>query len=147
MKRILWLFSLSFIVLACKVEPQEIAYGHDGCHFCKMTIVDPQHAAQIVTTKGKVFKYDAIECMLNHHKNWDQAPVALYLVTDYDQPRLLINAQDAHFLISEAIPSPMGGFLSAFGDVAVRNQVLAESGGAAHTWESLIKSFNLQNSE
>ena len=29
-----------------------------------MTIVDRQHAAEAVTSKGKVFKFDAIECMV-----------------------------------------------------------------------------------
>ena len=29
---------------------------------------DPQHAAQIVTTKGKAYKYDAAECMINDLK-------------------------------------------------------------------------------
>ena len=82
-----------------------------------MTIVDPKHAAQIVTTKGKAFKYDAIECMLNHLKAWDQAPVELYLVSDYSDSHKLIDAHVAHYLISEDISSPMGANLSAFGNL------------------------------
>ena len=50
---------------ACTVAPVPINFGSDGCHFCKMTIVDKQHAAELVTSKGKAYKYDAIECMID----------------------------------------------------------------------------------
>ena len=40
---------LLLLTTGCKVEPKPIAYGKEGCHFCSMTIVDQQHAAQIVT--------------------------------------------------------------------------------------------------
>ena len=30
-----------------------------------MTIVDPRYGAELVTTKGKVYKYDAVECLIN----------------------------------------------------------------------------------
>lgn len=42
------------LLWSCSIAPEPINYGQDGCHFCKMTIVDKVHAAEIVTTKGKV---------------------------------------------------------------------------------------------
>ena len=116
MKKSWLLISLIVFLISCEVASQEIHYGSDGCSFCKMTIVDSKHAAQLVTTKGKAFNYDAIECMVNHLKEWDQAPIELYLVVDYANPKTLIDAQKAHYLISESIPSPMGANLSAFGE-------------------------------
>ena len=144
MKKIYWLFSLCFLIWACEIKPQEIKYGHDGCHFCKMTIVDTRHAAEIVTNKGKTFKYDAIECMLNDLQVWDEAPVALYLVSDYDQPKALIDATKAHYLISESIPSPMGAFLTAFENRHVRDRIKTEKGGEVHSWHTLLKNFDLE---
>ncbi len=64
MKFVLLLLSLLFFVVGCSVEESPINYGKDACNFCKMNIVDKQHAAEIVTSKGKPFKYDAIECMV-----------------------------------------------------------------------------------
>ena len=52
-KLIQLLIPILLITVSCKVEPDEIEYGKDGCHFCKMTIVDNQHAAELVTAKGK----------------------------------------------------------------------------------------------
>lgn len=143
MKKIWWLFSLSFLVWACEVKPQEISYGHDGCHYCKMTIVDTQHAAEIVTTKGKAFKYDAIECMLNDLHSWDETPVALYLVSDYSRPKELIDATKAFYLISESIPSPMGAFLTAFGNEQNRDGAKMEKGGDVYSWDTLLENFDL----
>ncbi len=99
---------LLVLCLSCSIGPKSIDYGHVGCHFCSMTIVDQQHAAQLVTQKGKVFNFDAIECMLNQLKKEDQSEIALFLVNDYEQPGELVDATKATYLISENIPSPMG---------------------------------------
>ena len=64
MKSIFILTISLVLIISCKVEESPINYGQDACKFCKMTIVDKQHAAEIVTKKGKPFKYDAIECMV-----------------------------------------------------------------------------------
>ena len=53
-------FLFLLLTSSCNVGPQPISYGSDGCHFCSMTIVDRQHAAEIVTDKGKGFKFDRI---------------------------------------------------------------------------------------
>jgi copper chaperone NosL len=141
MKKTWLLISLLVFVFSCDVKPQEIAYGSDACHFCKMTIVDTKHAAQLVTEKGKSFKYDAIECMLNHLNEWDQAPVKYYLVTDYANPKVLIDASSANYLMSEAIPSPMGANLTAFENPIVREQTIQKSGGDILNWEQLQQGF------
>lgn len=132
---------LGFFVNACKVEPQSIVYGSDGCHFCSMTIVDQQHAAQIVTKKGKAFKFDASECMMNHLKEIDEAEIELFLVNDYSTPSELIDATQATYIISKGISSPMGAFLTAFSDEAAADYVQKENGGELFTWSELQEKF------
>ena len=46
---------LMLLFFSCNVSPKPIEYGSDGCHYCKMTIVDKVHAAEMVTKKGKVY--------------------------------------------------------------------------------------------
>ena len=138
----IFLFLLIFGINSCNIGPKPIAYGSDGCHFCKMTIVDQQHAAQLVTKKGKVYKYDASECMLNQLPEFKTEDIALLLVNDYDNPGKLIDATTATFLISENIPSPMGEFLSAFKSKEVAKKTQMENGGELFTWEELKKRFN-----
>ncbi|MDE3742588.1 nitrous oxide reductase accessory protein NosL [Maribacter polysaccharolyticus] len=133
-----------FSLVSCTVGPKPIDYGSDGCHYCSMTIVDRQHASEIVTQKGKVFKFDAVECMLNHMKDVDIATIGLFLVNDYQNPGELINAEEATFLISESIPSPMGEYLSAFSSRKSAGQIEAENNGQLYTWEELKARFKIE---
>ena len=126
---------------SCNIGPAPINYGSDGCHYCSMTIVDKQHAAEFVTQKGKVFKFDATECMMNYLKEIDKTTVALYLVNDYDAPGELINATEATYLISKNIPSPMGEFLTAFKSKEVAERVHAANQGVLLSWAELQDRF------
>ncbi len=131
--------TLLLLFFSCNVKPQAIDYGNDGCHFCKMTIVDKVHAAEIVTKKGKVYKFDATECMVNFTKEFNTSEIQLYLSNNYKDPETLIDATQATFLISENIPSPMGAFLSAFKSKEEAIKMQAEKGGKLYTWDQLLK--------
>ena len=130
------------MLVSCNVSPQAIDYGSDGCHFCKMTIVDKVHAAEIVTKKGKVYKFDATECMINFMNDFDASEIELYLSNNYTEPEQLIDAQKATFLISKNIPSPMGAYLSAFKNKADAEKMQSEKGGDLYSWEELLVHFN-----
>ncbi|HMC01086.1 MAG TPA: nitrous oxide reductase accessory protein NosL [Flavobacteriaceae bacterium] len=130
--------ALLLLLLSCNVSPQAIDYGNDGCHYCKMTIVDKVHAAEIVTKKGKVYKFDATECMINFMKEFDTSEIELYLSNIYTEPEVLIDATKATFLISENIPSPMGAYLSAFKNKSGAEKVQNEKGGTLYTWNELL---------
>ncbi|HET8736955.1 MAG TPA: nitrous oxide reductase accessory protein NosL [Pricia sp.] len=134
-------FLMVLLLLSCNISPEPIQYGSDGCHYCSMTIVDRQHAAQFVTEKGRAYKFDAIECMMNHFQTVDGAQVALFRVNAYEFPGELIDATEATYLISRKIPSPMGEFLSAFGKEANAEQAQREKGGDLYTWQELKERF------
>ena len=133
------ILSLLIVLYNCNVSPKPIDYGNDGCHFCKMTIVDKVHAAEVVTKKGKVYKFDATECMINFMEEFDTSEIELYLSNNYTEPEELIDATKATFLISKNVPSPMGAYLSAFNNKADAEKVLKEKGGDLYTWESLLE--------
>jgi copper chaperone NosL len=120
------------------VSPKPIDYGNDGCHFCKMTIVDKVHAAEIVTNKGKVYKFDATECMVNFKENFDTSEIKFYLSNNYSEPEVLTDATKATFLISKNIPSPMGAFLSAFKNKEDAQKMQSEQSGTLYTWDELL---------
>jgi len=134
-------FSLLVFFSSCNVSPQAINYGSDGCHYCKMTIVDKVHAAEIVTRKGKVYKFDSSECMINFLKEFDSSEIELYLVNSFTEPEKLINATKATFLISQNIPSPMGAFLTAFKNEGEAIKIKSEKGGNIYSWQELLKHF------
>lgn len=133
--------ALLFILTSCNVGPQAIDYGYDGCHFCKMTIVDKLHAAEIVTNKGKIYKFDASECMINFMKEFEASDIELYLTNIYTEPETLVDATKATFLISKNVPSPMGAFLTAFKSKEDAQKVQEEKGGTLYTWNELLVHF------
>lgn len=131
------------LLAACTPQPKPIRFGADACSFCKMNIVDRQHAAEIVTKKGKVYMYDAIECMLQDQQV-GEADVALYLVMDYNRPGEFTDATTAAFLISKNIPSPMGANLSAFQTNEAAGKAKEGHEGEIFTWDGIRERFAKQ---
>ncbi len=129
---------LLLIFSSCNVSPKPIEYGSDGCHFCKMTIVDKVHAAEFVTKKGKVYKFDATECMVNYFDEFDTSEIELYLTNYFSKPEAFTDATKATFLISKNIPSPMGAFLTAFENKSEAEKVQTEKGGKLYSWPELL---------
>lgn len=142
---ILILFTTLFLS-SCSVEPQPINYGSDACEFCKMTIVENRWAAEIVTVKGKAYKYDAIECMMNYMNRNDikSDGLALLLVDDYSQPGVLIDATKATYIKCEAIPSPMGAFLSSLNNADAAQAIVDEKGGEIFDFKELKSRYEVK---
>jgi len=128
------------ILWSCEISPKKINYGQEHCNYCEMTIVDRQHAAQIVTDKGKVFNFDAIECMI-HYYSTSNPTTAFISVNDYTTPDKFIDAQLATYIISPEIPSPMGANLSAVVSEEKAQSILKNKEGYYLNWTQLL---NLQ---
>lgn len=144
MKQFLFLGIITLFFASCNVSPQPIEYGADACHFCNMTIVDRQHASQIVTSKGKAFKYDAIECMVHSlQDDLKDDEIGLYLVTDFDQPGKLIDGATASYLISEKLQSPMGANLSAFLNEEAAQKAQNKFTGKVYSWKEIQEYLKL----
>lgn len=141
MKKILYLFMLGLLT-ACSNEPQPIDYGNDNCNFCEMTIVSQAYSAQAVSQKGKQYKYDAIECMVNDQleHNYD---MAVNLVANFEQPGTMIEVDSARFVINDSIKSPMGGNLAAFKN---DSPVVSDVSEGIFSWKELIAHFLQSNS-
>ena len=108
------LISISF--LSCSIDPQPIQYGKDACHTCKMTLVDKKFGAELVTAKGKVYKFDDVNCMVNFINSGylEDETLEHKLVVDYTQPGKLIPAEEAFYLKSDEFRSPMASEIAAF---------------------------------
>ena len=102
------LFLLTLI--ACSNRPEPISYGEDECEFCKMMIMDKRYGAEMVTDKGKIYKFDSIECLVGYidNKKLDKSNYSSVWVGNYSNPGNLIDAQKALYLKNDEIRSPMG---------------------------------------
>ena len=138
MKRLLFLLIASFFFCtACKHEMRPIQYGTDNCEQCRMTVMNPQFSAAMLTSKGKTYAFDAEECLVRYLKAKGINENDEYFVSDYNKPGSLINAVTATYLHSDSIQSPMGGNLAAFSDKAAAENVHKELGGEVLNWQQL----------
>lgn len=136
------LISLIFgLFAACKPTAEPVSFGEDMCAHCKMTIVDEQFTAEAVSQKGKVYKFDAIECMVEFLKIKQSDEMALTLVRDYENPKEWQDATKCNYLISKDLPSPMGAGLSAWLSKEGAEAMKAEKGGEVYDWAALQAKF------
>ncbi len=146
MKLVPTIFLISAIVLlnSCEVGLESIRYGEDQCHYCKMLISDPKFGSELVTEKGKVFKFDAAECMASYLKTEkaQQANYAFIAAIAYDTPGQLHNVNELSFLVSQEIPSPMGAFLSAYTTYQEAQLKRKKHQGTLYTWKEFDKQFS-----
>jgi copper chaperone NosL len=105
-----------------------------------MTIVDNKFAAEIVTNKGRVYKFDAAECMIKYIKSGKikEEDIKSRFVTDASKPGEFVDATTASYLISENFPSPMGANLSAFGSKSDAEKFQKDYSGELKTWDEVL---------
>jgi copper chaperone NosL len=134
--------SLAVLVLAtaaCTPRPEPIVYGEDVCAHCRMVIVDERYGAELVTTKGRVLTFDSIECLADYVSAQDASDVHSLWVTSYTAPGELISIEDALFLHSPELNSPMGANLTAFrASETTPTAVVDEYGGEILDWSGVL---------
>lgn len=109
------LFALSLSMLSCSnANAVPIKLNIDNCSFCKMSISDGKYGAEVITQKGRVYKFDDIMCMVNYCKENATVKIESYFVFDFTQNNVLIPAEPASFLTGGDIHSPMRGNFIAF---------------------------------
>ncbi len=131
-----------FLMLGCNTDPVPIAYGKDLCYTCKMTMMDYKYGAEIVTQKGKVYKFDDVNCMLSfYHSDFEeQRNIKHLLVVDFAQPALFIDATNSWYLKSDSIRSPMASGIAAFATEAEYSQYKKK-------WKAILMSWGEANTQ
>ena len=131
---------ISILCISCSHKPEKIAFGKDNCAECKMTIVDPRYGAEIVTHKGKIYKFDDVHCVATfmERRGVEMKDIDHTLFVDYNNSDELINVKNAEFVVSSLLKSPMGGNAAAFKSKAEAEKRAAELDGSKITdWATL----------
>lgn len=107
---------ICLLMLGCSAKPEPLAFGIDACYTCKMTLVDTKFGAELVTTKGKIYKFDDLNCMLDfYHSGYEETTDFKFIqVVDFSAPEKLIDAQHAWYLKSASLRTPMASEVAAF---------------------------------
>lgn len=125
---------------SCSTGPEPLQYGKDVCEQCRMMIMDPAFGAEIVTARGKIFRFDAAECMLDYLQAGTADPEKdRFLTTDMAAPRTLIDARTAFYVIDPAFRSPMGGNIASFTTRPRAENSERDPASRVLTWDQLLQ--------
>jgi copper chaperone NosL len=131
---------LIFPVSGCSVEPESIKVGSDNCHYCKMTISDNKFGVEVITKKGKIFKYDELHCLVAEISEGgiDITNIKDMYFTDFCIGHSLIKSQNGFYLKSDGLKGPMGGNVAVFSSQDTLKLYLKKLGGVEITMNKLI---------
>jgi copper chaperone NosL len=134
-------FMLSITITSCNTGPQPLKTGVDHCYFCKMTISDVRFGAELVTKKGKIYKFDDSKCIISYMQTKDVATdnIKNIYLTNYSGSHQLIDVNNAFLLKAEELRSPMGGNVAAFDNKDSLLTIQKRFSGNTVNWNDLIK--------
>ena len=128
-----------FSVLSCNnVKVVPIKLNVDNCDFCKMSIADGKFGAEVITHKGRVYKFDDIMCMMNYCKENAKTKMEAFYVNDFAQDNNLIPAETAFFLFGGAIQSPMHGGIIAFSNENKAREFGIKLNAISISWNAIL---------
>ncbi len=133
-KSLLLIFLVVFLN-SCSLEPQAIEFGVDDCDFCKMTISDERYGAEIVTKKGRVYKFDDVHCLKGFLKEGtvSYAQVHSVWLVNFIESDNLLSAEKSILFQSDQLQSPMGSNTAVFEH---EEDIQSDFTGEILTWET-----------
>lgn len=133
--------ALLFVMSACASGPQPIKPGVEACDYCKMTISQLNFGGEIITKKGKIYKFDDSHCLAAFRKeSIDSNTIKSVYFLNFDEPHNLIDADHAFLLKSDGLHSPMGGNTAAFESKEKLNLIQQKVNGEEITIQQLFNS-------
>lgn len=141
-----YLLSILFLLLfiSCKRAPQALVIGKDECCFCKMPVGDLKFGAEIITKKGKLYKFDDIGCMIDFLKTGfsvDERVGTMFSV-NYTSNQSFLDVNKSFFLRSGKLRTPMNSGIAAFESRNQAEGFLKEFPGEILTWNQLQQKLN-----
>jgi copper chaperone NosL len=108
-----------------------------------MTLMDKKFGAELVTRKGRIYKFDDVNCMLNFFNSVENSTEEFKykLVVDFTQPGKLVEANNAFYLKSREIKSPMSSQVAAFEKQESMESLKQKWGGIYLVWGELVTQF------
>ena len=134
---------LPLVFSSCSSGPEPIQLGKEACDHCKMTISDPRYGGEIVTAKGKVYKFDDLGCLTSFmsENSLSKADIKDIYAVNFSGDHNLVRF-DEHLLLfkCDQLHTPMNGNTAAF-DNSDSLAVLMKQykKGIPLNWDELIR--------
>ncbi|MBO9634502.1 MAG: nitrous oxide reductase accessory protein NosL [Chitinophagaceae bacterium] len=133
--------ALLFCLASCNNGPQPIKFNTDVCDHCKMTITDPKFGGELITKKGKIYRFDDVQCLSGFIQAGDakKDEIGKIYLLDYNNKGILLDASTCTLLKSNELRSPMGGDLAAFGSTESAAAQQKIFNGILTSWNEIQK--------
>jgi len=126
---------------SCNTAPHPIKIGVDACTFCKMTISDNRFGGEIITKKGKTYKFDDIHCLIAFKTSNAINGEDIYHIyfVKFDGTHDFIEASKAYLFKSDELHTPMAGNIAAFEDEQSLNNTAQKFKGTMVSLNDVVK--------
>jgi copper chaperone NosL len=132
-----------FCISACNnSQPQPIKINKDKCDYCEMTISDGRFGAEVITKKGRIYKFDDMSCLIRYKKENNAVELSGHYIHDYSKSNTLIDATKAIYVEHKSYKSPMNGNIAAFQNKADAEKQAEKLGVKTKTWNDLLSNNN-----
>jgi copper chaperone NosL len=134
---------LSVLISSCSVKPEPFKYGKDDCYFCKMGIVDPKFGGEVITKKGKLYKFDDVICMARFIKSGvlKEEEISKKVVINFEKENDFLDVSKTTFWVSPELRSPMGSNAAAFSSPKSAEKAKAGKEGPFMNWDELYNTI------
>ncbi|HMR86831.1 MAG TPA: nitrous oxide reductase accessory protein NosL [Saprospiraceae bacterium] len=136
-KTAIWILPILFLLSCTPEGPEPILLNKDTCAFCKMNISDGHFGAELITSKGRIFKFDDISCMVAFKQENPDKAVKSHFVHDYTGNNELIPAENASYISGGTLKSPMAGNIAAFKSDAEASEYLIKTEATKTDWATI----------
>lgn len=135
-----FVISLLFLFTGCsETQPEAAKLNVDNCDYCKMTIADAKFVAELITAKGRIYKFDDLSCLQAYRKENTSPDGQRLFVANFEKPEEILPVADAVFVSGEQIASPMGGNTAAFSNAQAAERFASERTAQVLRWAELSK--------
>lgn len=120
-----------------QVKPVAIKLNKDECAHCKMTLTDARFAVELITPKNRIYTFDDIACLKRYLKENTRDEKTTIWISDYQNQGQFVKIEEAFFVQSNEIHSPMGGHTIAFAGTEIANEFALKYATKVNTWNQL----------
>lgn len=131
------------LISSCTAKPEAFVIGKDVCSDCKMTIMDPKFGGEIISKKGKVYKFDDARCVANFLKTGEvkATDIDQTVFIDHENKNNFLDVKSLFFVVSPALKSPMNSNAAAFANKAIADKIATQTSGEVKDWDTLLKTL------
>ena len=106
-----------------------------------MTISDNKYGGEIITKKGKIYKFDDIQCLQSFKKNsaFKKEEISNTYYVNFEAPHEFIEDSRAYLFKSSAFHTPMEGNVAAFKNKQSLNNAADKFAGVEISETELVK--------